>query len=339
MLISIFSLLGLLFFISSQPASAKTSPEEKPSAGQVPSPSPAAPDPTQVSANGKVISGPGKPAIDPGKLPPLFVNDPLHSFPKSHVSRFFSVAKNNDLAVRNEDACVISEDESRFALCDGASSSNLPRPWATLLGQQWINYPFYDRRAIDPDSLSHWLAEPRQRWANWVLKTWQQTVNERNRAIGSTLVSSDQVGVILNERGAAATLLGLVINRQKQEWQAMAIGDTCLFVIHERRIKPVMPITQSRMFTDTPPLLKSLPNSRPPYFHYKADRYQTGDILFMATDTLAEWLVRQFESGQFEWVPLLSIGDQPSFTQFVQHLYERSFLEKDDDISLVRIPL
>ena len=343
LLISIVSLLGLLFFISNQPASPKTSPEEKSPTGQVPSPSPAAPTPTQASTNGRAISVPEKP-IDSVKLPPLFVNDPLHSFPKFHQSRFFSVAKNNDLPVRNEDACVISEGESRFALCDGASGSNLPRPWATLLGQQWIKNPLYTtERPLDADTLSRWLAEPRQSWAAWVQNTWQHTINERNREIGKAPVSSSQMGVILNERGAAATLLGLEINRQKQWWLATAIGDTCLFIIQEGRIRPIIPITRSRMFNDTPPLLSSLPNSRLdyllPYIKLSAEKYQSGDVLFMATDTLAEWLVRQAERKLSGWSELLSINDPQSFTQFVKNLYEHNLLEKDDDISLVRIPL
>jgi hypothetical protein len=71
--------------------------------------------------------------------PQEFPEDPLSYIPGPlRRSRFFTVTKSYEPhVIYNEDICVISPNENSFALCDGASGSQLPRPWGFFLGQQW----------------------------------------------------------------------------------------------------------------------------------------------------------------------------------------------------------
>jgi len=273
--------------------------------------------------------------VDRATLPPLFERDDLYQMPQPRLSRLLYVAK------EGEDACVISPDEVRFALSDGASASSLPRPWATLLGQQWVKKPFGDAEIGD---LSLWLKEPRNLWVQWVKGTWYSTVNERNRLTGDYPVQREGLAQIL-DRGASATLLGLELHRPSQSWRALAIGDSCLFLVRRPSFPQILkslPLTKSTDFSNRPPLLSSQRDadldSLFPSVRYEEGTYQEGDVMLMATDALSQWLLWQKEQGKSKWVELLSIKDQESFTRFVNKQREDGAME-EDDTTLVVIPL
>ena len=74
------------------------------------------------------------------------------------------------------------------------------------------------------------------------------------------------------------------------------------------------------------------------YVRYKVVPYQDGDVLLMATDALAQWLLLQQEQGELAWQGLLEIRDQQSFTRFVEKQRLDGMMEEDDTTLLV-IPL
>jgi hypothetical protein len=274
---------------------------------------------------------PYRPQIDREKLPPLFKDDPLYQMSKLSRNRLFYVAK------EGEDACVISPRETRFVLSDGASASSLPRPWATLLGRQWVKSPFDPRN----NDLAKWLEGPRQQWEQWVRETWWPAVNARNRLTGDYPVQPEDVAQIL-ERGAYATLLAVVVDQQSHGWYAVAIGDTCLFAVRPSSPQPIiasLPMEKSTDFSNRPPLLSSRRDanldSLLPYVRYKEAPFQKGDILLMATDALAQWLLAQQELGELGWQELLSIHDQQSFARFVEKKRWEGVMEEDDTTLVV----
>jgi len=283
-----------------------------------------------------------KPRIDPSTLPPLFETDPLYSIPRPKVARSFSMVKGNDNPIASDDACVISDDETYFALCDGASGSSLPRPWATLLGQQWLKWPFQE---IDAETLALWLQEPRERWHRWIQETWKWKIDERNQLIGEKPLSADVFRRTL-QTGASSTFLGLLLNRENNSWHAAAIGDTCLFIFRGDRsgtLRPrfSFPLDSSAGFSDRPPLLTSNGNNvstLAPYFRFKSGHWRRGDVLLMATDALAQWLLSQFEQQQTTWNILPSLTDPRRFAELVEKERQSGHMV-DDDTTLVVIPL
>jgi hypothetical protein len=332
-IISVVSLGCLYFFVTSDVSQVKGSLENS---GREQTPVPL-PLPGLGGTAPSVYSPPPftTPKVDRTTLPPLFKNDPLYQMAKPPTARLFYVVK------EGEDACVISPDETRFALSDGASASSLPRPWATLLGQKWIEKPL-GKTYIN--NLAGWLEEPRNLWEQWVKETWWSAVNERNRLTGDYPVQREDVTQIL-ERGAFATLLGLEVNPQLRQWRALAIGDTCLFIVRRSspwQILTSLPLERSTDFTNRPPLLSSQRhvdiNSLLPHVKYKAGTYQEGDTLLMATDALAHWLLSQKEQGQPTWQILLEMRDQQSFTRFVES-QRRDGMMEEDDTTLVVITL
>lgn len=189
----------------------------------------------------------------PTRPPQEFPEDPLSYIPGPlRRSRFFTVTKSYEPhVIYNEDICVISPNENSFALCDGASGSQLPRPWGFFLGQQWLRKPLYDERGLNAEILSQWMQDPRQNWAYWVAYSWKLRTNERNRQANREPITNDVLNKILRS-GAAATLLGLQVDNNK--WYATAIGDTCLFQIPaDGQTLSAMPLTRSSSFTSVPP--------------------------------------------------------------------------------------
>jgi hypothetical protein len=276
-------------------------------------------------------------------LPPLFQNDPLHQLPRVGTTgklRFFVQAKNNDEIVNCEDACVISHSERGvvLALCDGTSSSNLPRPWATLLAKQWENQPLME---TDINALQRWLQEPRQQWEAWVTETWLPTLNQRNRLQGRPPLSGESVQEIM-KLGAAATFLGLVVNYNQQKWAATAIGDTCLFHFRPAgqslHVIETFPLQHSAQFNDTPALLSSRPSARlndlKSHFYHRRASYQPGDIFVAATDALAAWIFEQIEQDINALLTLFQIPSQQEFADFVNQQRNHGTMH-DDDTSMV----
>jgi hypothetical protein len=283
----------------------------------------------------------------PPGLDPEFLDNLMNYIPHPYYSRLFSCAKTGDRPLFSEDACVISPDESYFALCDGASGSELPRSWAILLGKQWLKAPLHMRTMIDAKTLSQWLAEPQKYWVYWVQEIWWREVNTRNRSNHSPLVSRRAVDRILS-KGAASTFLGLQLDHKNAMWRATAIGDTCLFSISRTQkasppeLRPIMPITVSTSFNQTPPLLSSKMDSEvddlPSQIQCLQGTYHSGEHLLMATDALAKWLLIQCEQRRLEWQLLLSMRTQEQFAGFIEELRKHDMVE-EDDMTVVIIPL
>lgn len=278
-------------------------------------------------------------------LPPLFQDDMLYRRPHPKMARFYTTTKvSQEPDVLNEDACLISPDETHFALCDGASNSSLPRSWATLLSQQWLKEPLYSR-SIDAIDLEYWLKEPRMRWQEWVRQVWWPTVNERNTLTGDHPVRREQIEEI-ERRGASATLLGLLLDRKNRRWTATTLGDTSLFILnrdgHDLKISHSIPFSSSANFTQTPPLLSSRIDDNLAYpaarMRTHRELYRPGDVLLMATDALAKWLLIQVEQRSSGWRRLLALDSQQSFVHFVEEQRESGLLE-EDDTTLVIIQL
>jgi len=102
-------------------------------------------------------------------------------------------------------------------------------------------------------------------------------------------------------------------------------------------------LNSSAEFSDRPPLLLSSNGNLAaliPDFHYIEGTYQRGDVLLMATDALAKWLLTQLEQQRTEWNMLLSLNDPRRFADFVEKQRLRNQMKiVDDDTTLVVIPL
>jgi hypothetical protein len=220
-----------------------------------------------------------------------------------------------------EDACAYRTRTKRLAVADGASDAFEARLWAKALVRAFV------KRPPDPstESLIGWLEAPIQTWTQGI--RWDQLAwyaEEKAR------------------RGAFATLLGVVFappeTSSSGSWQAIAVGDTCLFHVRQDRMIAGFPVEEAAAFGNTPVLL----STRPDYNRRSLEELKTmsgdcqaGDGFILATDALAAWFLRQVEGGERPWRQVHGLTSG-KFARLVQRLRQEAVM-RNDDVTLLRV--
>jgi hypothetical protein len=201
------------------------------------------------------------------------------------------------------------------AIADGATESSFARQWAQILVETYVRRPTEDLSA-------DWLSPLQQSWAQW-LENQPLHWFARRKA----------------QEGAFATLLGLVLLRDRQ-WRAIAVGDSCLFVVRQQRMVACFPLASGALLGFRPPLLGSLGQGKHPRemvcsLHGVG---RLGDRFFLVTDALAAWIFNQLELGADPWGQLNGIRSDRQFYQWVER--ERSHRRlPNDDTTLICLEL
>ncbi len=163
-------------------------------------------------------------------------------------------------------------DGIRCAVADGATEASFSGLWARLLVEA------YRRGALGPDLAALPILQRR----------WQ----ERVQRVPLPWYAEEKARL-----GAFSALLGLTIT--DGGWEALAVGDSCLF--HRREGSwTVFPIGCSALLTAAPHLIPSLParsTDITAHLHRAHGSLQSSDTLYLATDALAGWLLRHIEAG------------------------------------------
>jgi hypothetical protein len=172
-------------------------------------------------------------------------------------------------------------DGMRVALSDGATTSTFSGEWALRL-VQW-----FARRTVHPDPAALARIAPvlGKRWLDWVRRRplpWHAEEKLRD--------------------GSFATLLGVTVTNEG--WQAIAIGDTCLFQVRDGALLSSFPYASSEEFAARPILASTRAEasySIPDSIRLARGELQDRDMLVMATDGLAQWLLRSVELETEPW--------------------------------------
>jgi hypothetical protein len=232
-----------------------------------------------------------------------------------------SVPKRGHADHESEDAWRGCPRLGRFAVADGASESCFAALWARLLTEGFIAV----RR---PRDLGSWLEASRRQWFAEVMP-----------------LALPWYAEIKREEGAFATLLGVRARWPTPDrpgrWQAVAVGDSCLFRVREGRGVRAFPIKQSSEFSNLPCLIGSRtgPIVAP---KRSSGSLRPGDRLLLMTDALAQWFLCAQETGGRPWeaVTRLLSAAQPEdeFTAWIEELRTRNSLRNDDVTLLVIEP-
>lgn len=204
----------------------------------------------------------------------------------------------------------------RLALSDGASTSSGAELWASLLCQGAAAFAGDWTFPIDE---APWVKECRSAW-----------MAKSEEALGT---EAPWYARAAQAKGAYGTLLALRID--EAGWKAFAIGDTNLFHLHEGRLCRAFPIEQIASFDEAPSLVSSRASidKEDHPVHQAEGSLAPGDVLILATDALARYLMEQ---GAWNWA--LSLLEDPapeaSFLDVVQKGRAARQL-KDDDTTLV----
>jgi hypothetical protein len=223
-----------------------------------------------------------------------------------------------------QDAVAGAPDRSRFAVADGASESADAGLWARLLVEDFVGSP---ARHL---AWASWLPPLQARWAAEV----------------AALPPGGALPWYLEERareGAFATFLGVVV--EDSAWYALAVGDSCLFQLRGGALLRSFPLHRADEFGSTPWLI----GSRPPgadvavkHGQRAEGDWQAGDRLWLMTDALAQWFLRQAEEGGRPWEALGQVlaeaAPEEAFAAWVGVTRALGQL-RNDDVTLAALSL
>jgi len=216
---------------------------------------------------------------------------------------------------------------ARIAVSDGASESPFAREWANILTDAFVTEPPASCDMTE-DSLNTWLKSPRERWhasVPWDRLPWH--------------------GEAKTQAGAFATLLGLTIkaapdNSEQLSWQALAVGDSCLFIVRDDRLWLSFPLEDAAQFDNTPALLCSNPANAGDVWEgirQQSGECAAGDLLIFATDALACWFLAENAAEERPWETLLELGSS-EWEAWVGEQRQDGFM-RNDDTTLVIIQI
>jgi serine/threonine protein phosphatase PrpC len=252
----------------------------------------------------------------------------------SHEILCFSLPKIGELERNIQDRFENSPDRSLVALSDGASSSLYPQKWAEILVKSFCRSAA--ENPIEKMLRSHeeWLQPSQEIWRQYYLTKLQSPSRKWW-----------QGGSEIKNRGSA-TFLGLQLQNlqpleksqlEKSQWQAVAVGDTCLFKLERETCNLLtFPLTTAQEFKGTTPCFESLPEYPSFSPQFTTGCYDSGDIFLLATDALSQWILTDYEAQGQEWKKMFTLQNQHDFASFVNELRQQKLI-KNDDTTLVLI--
>ena len=222
-----------------------------------------------------------------------------------------------------QDAIKVNEEYSRYAVADGATLSFFPKQWAELLVERFCEMP---NLSLNAENWKQWLVP--------IQEKWYKQVEERVKVRGQFYLTNS-----FNTREpAVSTLVGLEVEKTKQKWRAVVVGDSCLFHKNSSGFRSYL-IEQSEDFTSRPEAFASFPEAN----HYDPEfirgEIQSGDTFILATDALAKWILEHKESENLEEIlhQLRQIENREEFNQFVDQARDEDIRLVNDDVALMLI--
>jgi serine/threonine protein phosphatase PrpC len=223
-----------------------------------------------------------------------------------------------------QDYFMANEAEGCFALADGASQSFYPSIWAELLVNNFCENP-----EINSSNWEVWLEIIQQRWF--------LAVDERVKRAKSQNRPTWIEGYngISAKRSATSTFIGLEFSADKVK--VCIVGDSCLFVFKNEEMQSYQ-LEHSDDFNDRPEYLASYSKDnhfKPHFFEIPID-FGSGNITFvLATDALAEYILKCHEREKKVLPQLLKISSGEDFEDFVAFARYDNVKMKNDDVTLL----
>ncbi len=215
---------------------------------------------------------------------------------------------------------------ARVAVADGASESAFAREWAEILVKAFVaeTSPL-DLSALTSDALKSWLKPRQDAWNRavpWERIPWHGEAKAR--------------------AGAMAAFLGVTIQAAPNggviKWQAVAVGDCCLFVVRDDTLEMAWPLDASGKFNNTPSLICSNPDNDKWRLELRSGECEPGGSIFiLASDALAQWLLREDEASGKPWNKLLKLETNGWRDWVHERRQERSMSNDDVTVIITRL--
>ena len=252
-----------------------------------------------------------------------------------------------------EDAFAVDDGTGRYAVADGASEGCFTDLWARFLVEDFVHQANGIEQwfASLPAIQQRWDADVRARRIPWHAAPGVE--QGAYAAFLGFLLENSPLSPAREEHGARVTdsphPLGEGQGVRAYHWQAVAIGDTCLFHTRDGLLLRAFPLAESKQFGNAPKLVGARMSSR--QIQEKQRLWtdgvgQPGDRLWAMTDALARWCLVEHEANRNPWLALESFIDLPSgrgaggegnsFPAWIAGLRDSGNLH-NDDVTLLAI--
>lgn len=241
------------------------------------------------------------------------------------IANGFSTHKAAETPDDCQDAWDMNEGTARYAVADGATRSLFPKQWAELLVNRFCEK---NGLSLEEGNWQEWITPLQQDW----LKQVTAIVQETKRFISIDRLSKSE--------SAAATFIGLEFDKDKMEWKAGIVGDSCLFQIRNSQLMASYPIKQSEDFDNHPEAFASFEKDNYAKPQIVKGMAEPGDQFILATDALAKWIIQHEEAGQLEAAlnRLTALTDDAEFARFVEEVRDTEDIPLvNDDVTLLCI--
>lgn len=281
---------------------------------------------------------------------------------RAYVSTF-RVPKRGCTTAENEDAAWVGPDGTRdgglvlkrlhIAVADGATESLLAGRWAARLtrafGRPRRGLIFAQPALAEGfNTLTHAFGCPRRGF----YAAYEDAAREWNDIVARYCADREARGKPIQwyeepglQKGAHATLLATQFrDGGRRVWQAVAVGDSCVFQVRRERLLASFPATASADFSYSPDLLPSRIADRKTILRHllrHTGEWQPADSFYVMTDALAAWFLKQLEAGGRPWEALRDLGldrEPGRFEEWVRARRDAGEL-RDDDTTLVSLDI
>ncbi len=223
-----------------------------------------------------------------------------------------------------QDAWDLNDEKGRYTIADGATRSFFPKEWATLLVEHFCESA---ELSFTEMNWRDWIGPIRQKWYEQV----EKRVKERNLFYLTNSFNAQE--------SAVSTFIGIEFNKDNGAWEAMIVGDSCLFHKSDSGFESYL-IENSADFTNRPEAFASFEkdnHSEPTFILGKA---KPGDTFILATDALAKWILEHKEVGELDAAldTLKAVESDEHFHQFVHEARHNEAIRLvNDDVTLMLI--
>jgi len=203
----------------------------------------------------------------------------------------FRLVRRGNSPEEYEDAFAGDATAGRYAVADGATESCFAGLWARLLVEEFVH-----NTQCGVEQWAEHLSAIREQW-------WASVSGRPLPWYGEAQL----------EQGAFAAFLGLTLavsDDSPPAWQAVAVGDTCLFHTRGATLLAAFPLSESNQFGSAPDLVGSrLPVGKidEKQVFWRDGSGQHHDRLWMMTDALARWCLSEHEAGANPWGEMESL--------------------------------
>jgi hypothetical protein len=240
--------------------------------------------------------------------------------------REFWVPRRGNRSEEYEDAFATNVKAGRFAVADGATESSFAALWARLLVENFVQDAAADSAG--------WQSRLPDLQKQWYASVWRPDLpwNVEDKLL----------------KGAFSTFLGVVVTFAPgniPQWNAAAVGDTCLFHTRGPILFSASPLNRSNKFNNSPRLLGSRTSleqiGKNVAVHIQGSGLP-GDRLWMMTDALAQWCLKECENGGDPWAEIDAVLAPPEprhqFAAWIDEIRASRELH-NDDVTLLAITL